>query len=209
MHPGIPRSHPNIRKKAGLSSPVKQPLSAARRTATVTRSTRENRANWTGSALPGVRGKEIFGIDIDEDHSADENDESIELASVTNRARRGTHGLLVQREDVQVGCFPPQLISLLKKVERRFGRTPVVTSGYRSTAHNKKVRGARNSMHIHCKAADIQVQGVSKTLLAKYLRSLPGRGGVGTYCSTKSVHIDVGKQRDWNRRCSRRRARKT
>ena len=85
----------------------------------------------------------------------------------------------------------------------------IVTSGFRSRAYNRLIRGARNSMHIQCKAADIQVQGVSKARLARYLRSLPGRGGVGTYCHTKSVHLDIGKKRDWNRRCRRRRARKS
>ena len=51
--------------------------------------------------------------------------------------------------------------------------------------------------------ADIQIKGVSKWELATYLRSLPERGGVGTYCHTASVHIDIGPQRDWNWRCRR------
>jgi uncharacterized protein YcbK (DUF882 family) len=182
------------------------PRTGVKKTTSKKRPSRAKRSNWTSAALPGVRGNEIFGINIDENH---ELDDGVQLASVTNRARRGTHGLLLQREGVKVGCFPPELVRLLKQVERRFGRTPIVTSGYRSRKHNRKIRGARNSMHIHCKAADIQVQGVSKTKLAKYLRSLRGRGGVGTYCSTRSVHIDVGKKRDWNRRCRRRRSRKT
>ena len=36
---------------------------------------------------------------------------------------------------------------------------------------------------------------------------LLGRGGVGTYCHTNSVHIDIGKKRDWNWRCRRKRRR--
>ncbi len=167
-----------------------------------------NRLRWNTSALPGVRNKkDIYGIDgVEEEH---EFDEGIQLASVTNRARRGSHGLLLQRKDVKVGCFTPRLIRLLKQIERRFGRAPIITSGYRSRAYNRRIRGARNSMHIHCKAADIQVKGVSKMRLARYVRSIPGRGGVGTYCHTKSVHVDVGRKRDWNRRCRRRRARKS
>ncbi|MEP2556889.1 MAG: D-Ala-D-Ala carboxypeptidase family metallohydrolase [Rhizobiaceae bacterium] len=165
------------------------------------------RLGWNTAALPGVRSKkDLFGTDIDEEL---ELDQGVKLASVTNQARRGAHGLLLQRPDVKVGCFPPQLVRLLKMVQRKFGRTPIVTSGYRSRKYNRLIRGARNSMHIHCKAADIQVQGVSKARLARYLRSLPGRGGVGTYCHTKSVHLDIGKKRDWNRRCRRRRARKS
>ena len=171
--------------------------------------TSKNRARlrWNTSALPGVRKKnDIFGIGVDEGHGIDEG---VRLASVTNRARRGAHGLLLQRKDVQVHCFPPQLVRLLKQVERRFGRKPIVTSGYRSKRHNRMIRGARNSMHIRCMAADIQLKGVSKRSLARYLRSLPGRGGVGTYCHTRSVHIDIGRKRDWNRRCRRSRKRKS
>ena len=174
---------------------------------TRTQSNRRARFRWNTGSLPGVRKKsDIFGIDVEEGH--DIND-GVRLASVTNRARRGHHGLLLQREGVEVRCFPPQLVRLLKQVERRFGRTPIVTSGYRSKRHNRMIRGARNSMHIRCMAADIQVKGVSKRNLARYLRSLPGRGGVGTYCHTKSVHIDVGRKRDWNRRCRRTRKRRS
>ncbi len=169
------------------------------------RSNRKNRPRANTTSLPGVNLKRLFGIDTED---TEELDEPEQLASVTNRARRGTHGLLLQRKDVKVGCFPPDLVRILKQVERRFGCTPIVTSGYRSRSYNRRIRGARNSMHIHCKAADIQVKGVSKWKLAKYLRSLPGRGGVGTYCHTRSVHIDVAGKRDWNRRCRRSRKRR-
>ena len=168
-------------------------------------SKRASKRNTNRGDLPGVRLRKLFGLDT-EDH--DELDEPYQVASVTNLARRGTHGLLLQRPDVRVGCFPPKLIRILKSVERRFGRTPVVTSGYRTRAHNRRIRGARNSMHVFCKAADIQVKGISKWRLAKYLRSLPGRGGVGTYCHTKSVHIDIAGKRDWNIRCRRKRKRR-
>ena len=169
-------------------------------------SNRSRRTTSSNGSLPGVSLKRAFGLDTDD---TDELDEPVQVASVASRARRGTHGLLLQRKDVKVGCFPPQLVRLLKRVERRFGRTPIVTSGYRSKSYNRRIRGARNSMHIYCKAADIQVKGVSKWTLAKYLRSLPGRGGVGTYCHTKSVHIDIATKRDWNRRCRRARRRRS
>lgn len=159
-------------------------------------------------SLPGVSLNNLFGIDASEE-TRDEARDQIRMASVGTMARRGNFGLLLQRPDIQVGCFPPQLVRLLKQVERRFGRTPVVTSGYRSPRKNRRVRGARNSTHVRCLAADIQVVGVSKWQLAKYLRSLPGRGGVGTYCHTKSVHIDIGKKRDWNWRCRRKRSRRS
>jgi uncharacterized protein YcbK (DUF882 family) len=30
---------------------------------------------------------------------------------------------------------------------------------------------------------------------------MPGRGGVGTYCHTTSIHVDIGPERDWNWKC--------
>ena len=101
-------------------------------------------------------------------------------------------------------CFKPQLVRTLKTIERHYGKPVVVTSGYRSPKHNRRVGGASGSRHTSCEAADVQIEGVSKWQLAKYLRSMPGRGGVGTYCHTESVHIDIGNTRDWNWRCRRR-----
>ncbi|MBN4066373.1 DUF882 domain-containing protein [Ahrensia sp. AH-315-G08] len=170
---------------------------------------RVNRRSGSLDALPGVRVKNLFGIFKTNDKQDPDLDEPFEVASLSNLARRGNFGLLLQTKKVKVACFPRRLVKLLKKVERHFGRTPIVTSGYRSRAKNRRIRGARNSTHIRCAAADIQVKGISKWKLAKYLRSLPGRGGVGTYCHTKSVHIDIGKVRDWNWRCRRRRKRKS
>ena len=154
--------------------------------------------------LPGVRSN-VFGVD---DNAAGAPEEAIQLASVTNQARRGNFGLLLQTKNVRVSCFPPKLVRILKMVERRYRRTPIVTSGFRSRRKNRSIRGARNSTHIRCMAADIQVTGISKWQLAKYLRSIPGRGGVGTYCHTKSVHIDIGTKRDWNWRCRRKKRRR-
>ncbi|GAB1582169.1 D-Ala-D-Ala carboxypeptidase family metallohydrolase [Phyllobacterium phragmitis] len=163
-------------------------------------------------ALPGVR--ENFGIEIkrraslddDSDIDAHEEDESfpVQLASAGGLARLAPNGLRTQRESVDVACLKPQLVSMLKAIERRFGRPVMVTSGYRSPSHNRAVNGARRSLHMMCAAADIQVDGVSKWEIAKFVRSMPNRGGVGTYCHTRSVHVDIGPERDWNWRCVRR-----
>ncbi len=165
-------------------------------------------------SLPGVRenaGIEIkhrAGIyddsDIDTHEYDDSDDARVILASAGGLARLAPNGLKVQRESVDVACLKPQLVQVLKAVERHYGRSVVVTSGYRSPSYNRKVSGAKKSLHMYCAAADVQVAGVSKWELAKFFRSMPGRGGVGTYCHTNSVHIDVGPERDWNWRCRRR-----
>lgn len=63
----------------------------------------------------------------------------------------------------------------------------IVTSGLRTG-------GRRGSLHRSCKAADIQIAGVSGFAIARYARSLDGVGGVGTYRHTRSIHIDVGER---------------
>ncbi|MEZ5811616.1 MAG: YcbK family protein [Rhizobiaceae bacterium] len=163
-----------------------------------------------GDALPGVRrDNKLFeinrksGLDDNSDVDIDENEGAYRVASAGGLARLAPNGLLTQREGVDVACLKPSLVRVLKTVERHYGKRIVVTSGYRSPAYNRKARGARNSLHMYCAAADIQIDGVTKWELARYLRSMPGRGGVGTYCHTKSVHVDVGPERDWNWRCRR------
>ena len=155
--------------------------------------------------LPGVRSTtKLFGI------ARDENDgmSSFRVASAAGLARRSGNGFLKQTSSVSTECFKPRLVSALRKVERHFGRPVMVTSGYRSPKHNARAGGAKGSKHVTCEAADIQVEGVSRSKVAAFLRSMPERGGVGTYCHTKSVHYDIGSQRDWSWGCRKRRKRR-
>lgn len=164
------------------------------------------------NALPGVRQSALFeikrksGLDDDSDvdvHEADDF-EIIQVASAGGMARLAPNGLLKQTESVDTACLKPSLVRALKAVEQHYGRKMMITSGYRSPERNRRARGAKNSLHMYCAAVDVQIKGVSKWELASYVRSMPGRGGVGTYCHTDSVHIDVGPERDWNWRCGRR-----
>ena len=159
-------------------------------------------ASAGSNALPGVKLASMFDNDATPSGSSDSG--QIQLACAAGLARLAPNGLHLQTEKVQVDCFKPQLVRTLKAIERHYGRPVVVTSGYRSPKHNRRVGGASGSRHTSCEAADVQIEGVSKWQLAKYLRSMPGRGGVGTYCHTESVHIDIGNTRDWNWRCRRR-----
>jgi uncharacterized protein YcbK (DUF882 family) len=163
-------------------------------------------------ALPGVRQTALFeirrrsGVDdeSDVDLHEDEGGGLYQVASAAGFARLAPNGLLKQTESVDVACLKPSLVRVLKTIEGHYGRKMIVTSGYRDLNRNRRANGARNSLHMYCAAADIQVPGVSKWELASYVRSMPGRGGVGTYCHTESVHVDVGPERDWNWRCRRR-----
>jgi uncharacterized protein YcbK (DUF882 family) len=163
-------------------------------------------------ALPGVRQTALFeikrksGIDDDSDIDLHEGEDGgpVLMANAAGLARLAPNGLLKQTDRVDVACLKPSLVRVLKTVERHYGKKMIITSGYRSPAHNRRARGAKNSLHMYCAAVDVQIPGVSKWELARFARSMPGRGGVGTYCHTNSVHIDVGPERDWNWRCRRR-----
>lgn len=164
-------------------------------------------ATMSGEALPGVRQGSLFDIgqraSVNDDGRADPPG-SYRVASAAGLARLAPNGLLTQTERVDVNCLQPALVRKLQHIETHFGRRVIVTSGYRSPPQNRRARGASNSLHMYCAAADIQIDGVSKAQLADYVRNMPGRGGVGTYCHTESVHVDVGPERDWNWRCRRR-----
>ncbi|MBL0934200.1 MAG: YcbK family protein [Rhizobiaceae bacterium] len=185
------------------------PMSAA---ATQPRPVMISTASISDNALPGVRDNaNLFeisrrnGVDDDvSDIDLNEDGGIYQVAYAPGLARLAPNGLLKQHDDVDVSCLRPSLVRVLKSIEGRFGQKVVITSGFRSAERNRRARGARNSLHMACAAADIQVAGVSKWTLAEYVRSMPGRGGVGTYCHTESVHVDVGPERDWNWRCRRR-----
>lgn len=75
------------------------------------------------------------------------------------------------------------------------GRAVRVTSGYRSPAYNRVIKGARASQHVQGRAADIVVAGLSARrvhdlVLAAYRRGeLPALGGLGSYAGF--THVDV------------------
>jgi hypothetical protein len=95
--------------------------------------------------------------------------------------------LIKQTASVSIACFPVRLRTALSRISTHFGRPVIVTSGHRSG-------GRRGSLHRSCKAADIQIAGVSSVAIARYARSLDGVGGVGTYRHTRSIHVDVGER---------------
>ncbi len=97
----------------------------------------------------------------------------------------------------ETGGLHPRLRSLLIQIERHFHRPLVVESGCRSLAHNRRIGGARESWHLRCQAADVEIKGVNKYSLARQAATLPQRGGIGTYCRENFIHIDLGPKRQW------------
>jgi uncharacterized protein YcbK (DUF882 family) len=206
------QAKPAANRQVAIIQPKSQPQLRAVETPVQTASALPSAESFAGktehlSSLPGVRPNAGIQIMSRDSLYADDDVEAaaapVILASAAGLARLAPNGLKVQRESVQVACLKPQLVGILKTIERRYGKSVIVTSGYRSPPYNRLVNGAKASLHMSCAAADIQVPGISKWELANFARSMPGRGGVGTYCHTESVHVDIGPQRDWNWRCSR------
>lgn len=96
----------------------------------------------------------------------------------------------------------PQLLDTIDNIQDHFGgKTIYVVSGYRSPVLNqdlrKKKRGvAKNSLHMHGMAMDIQIPGIPTSQIRDYAISLQ-IGGVGYYRSNAFVHVDVGRIRNW------------
>jgi hypothetical protein len=87
------------------------------------------------------------------------------------------------------------LCQTLEVIRAAIDRPIVIVSGYRSPERNLKVGGAKDSQHMHGRAADVRVYGMDAGLLhAKVLElygqgALPHMGGLGRYRTW--VHVDV------------------
>lgn len=112
------------------------------------------------------------------------------LSASPDRQGAGRGGIEKQIASVSIGCLKPELTRIIRDASSHFGATAVITSGYRP---------GRHSFHGRCMAADVQIPGVSPGALARWFRSQPGVGGVGTYGHTRSVHVDVApRQYSWH-----------
>ncbi len=91
----------------------------------------------------------------------------------------------------------PELIRRLQAMRDEIGQPLIINSGYRCPEHNQAVGGAKDSQHIHGRAADISCPSIQigrlHTLAEKYFPD----GGVGKYLGY--VHVDTrGVKARWN-----------
>lgn len=105
-------------------------------------------------------------------------------------------------------AFPEQVKENLKILSEQleilrahFGKPIQVTSGYRSSSHNLRIGGAKDSYHVRGMAADIKIKGIDPKIVFNAIELLikcgkMKEGGIGLYSSW--VHYDFrGKKIRW------------
>ena len=95
------------------------------------------------------------------------------------------------------------LVELLEQIRAAAGGAVTINSGYRTTAYNAQVGGARYSQHLRGTAADIVVEGAGPLLVGQMAEYYLGsRGGIGVYQTFTHVDTRSGKAR-WDQRSGR------
>jgi uncharacterized protein YcbK (DUF882 family) len=93
------------------------------------------------------------------------------------------------------------LAKQLEILRAHFNKPVTIISGYRSAEHNRKVKGAANSLHLTGQAADFKIKGVTPRQIFEAIESLISsgkmlEGGLGLY--NTFVHYDArGKKIRW------------
>ena len=82
---------------------------------------------------------------------------------------------------------------ILQKIEKETGCEMIVTSGYRTKAHNKKVGGSKNSYHLTDRARDI-VPKNKECISIKQLGEIACKM-TSTMVYSRHVHIDSRKKK--------------
>ena len=85
-----------------------------------------------------------------------------------------------------------RLVERLQKLRDRLGKPIIITSGYRTPEHNKKVGGAPNSQHLHGTAVDIKIYGMTPKQILPHAEAV-GFTGIGLYSG--HIHVDVRKNK--------------
>lgn len=89
------------------------------------------------------------------------------------------------------------LLLKLETLREELGDRPLnVVSGYRTPAHNRAIGGARRSLHLQGRAADIALVNHDGAAVEAAARRI-GFGGIGRYPQRNFIHVDTGRRREW------------
>lgn len=97
--------------------------------------------------------------------------------------------------------FPKDVIESLKElatnlqvIRDEIDSPIIISSGYRSKAHNKAIKGAKDSYHVKGMAADIKVKGWKPKDVANVIKLLMDKGIIkkgGLKAYPTFVHYDI------------------
>ena len=105
-------------------------------------------------------------------------------------AKNFTVAEFASKDGSRVVIINPMLPEYLQKARDHFGNPLIITSGYRTTAHNIKVGGVSNSNHIFGNAADVRIPGIPVLDLYNYFCKIAGDScEIGIY--NEFVHFAV------------------
>lgn len=86
-----------------------------------------------------------------------------------------------------------KLVAKLEVLRSMLGNRPIIiTSGLRCQAHNAKVGGIKNSLHLTGDAIDFVVKGLRPYEYYYLVEKLFSEGGIGYY--NGFIHVDSGKK---------------
>ena len=97
----------------------------------------------------------------------------------------------------------PELWTKLENFAISLGRPITLNSAYRSPEYNRRIGGARNSMHVQRKAADVQWGTSSVQGRVDMIQRAIDAGLTGIGCYNSFMHVDIGAKRQWGPNGSR------
>lgn len=97
-------------------------------------------------------------------------------------------------EDVGGRSIQAKALKGLNAIREETKRRYLITSGYRSNKHNKKVGGVSNSQHTKGLAFDVWVPHSHR---ADFYQAAKNAGFSAYGWGNNTVHIDMGKKRWW------------
>ena len=97
----------------------------------------------------------------------------------------------------------PDVWTKLENLAKSLGRPITLNSAHRSVEYNIYICGARNSMHVQRKAADVQWGTSSVQGRVDMIQKAIDAGFTGIGCYNGFLHVDTGSKRQWGPNGSR------
>jgi hypothetical protein len=117
-------------------------------------------------------------------------------ASIDDGTPRPTSEWIIVQNHVNPRVLP-ELWTKLENFAISLGRPITLNSAYRTPEYNAKVGGAKNSMHVQRKAADVQWGVTSVAGRVDMIQKAIDAGISGIGCYNSFIHVDIGAKRHW------------